>query len=153
MLSKLIVGVVFACSMGCAAVAQNPTVAEPKHYMLEFQNERVEVVYIHYGPHEKSGIHDHPNGVVVNLTAGHLRFMDQNGKVQEVYGKAGEARWFPPFKHRVENLGDAAYDGIYIGLKEKTTTASEGGNAPSGAEMHRIIAETLIKAMKDNPSR
>jgi quercetin dioxygenase-like cupin family protein len=150
MLSKLFVGLVFACLAGCAAVAQNPTVVEPRHYMLEFQNERVEVVYIHYGPHEKSDIHDHPNGVVVNLTAGHLRFMDQNGKVQEVYGKAGEARWFPPFKHRVENLGDAAYDGIYIGIKDKSSTASREESVPSAAEVKKIVAEALTTSIKSN---
>jgi hypothetical protein len=153
MLSKLFVGMVFACLAGTAAFAQNPTVVEPKHYMLQFQNEHVEVVYIHYGAHEKSGIHDHPNGVVVNLTGGHLRFVDQNGKVQEVYGKAGEARWFPPFKHRVENLGDTAYDGIYIGLKEKSTTVSDNHTAPPDTQMQQIVSEALMLASKQNQSR
>ena len=57
----------------------------------------------HYGPHEKSVMHDHPGGVVVNITDGHLRFTDQHGNVQQVTSKHGEARWFKPFKHRVEN--------------------------------------------------
>lgn len=104
-----------------AALAQDPTKVEPKHYRLGFENEHVQVVYVHYGPHEKSGIHDHPGGVVVNVTEGHLRFTDVNGKTTEVYAKPGEARWFPPFKHRVENLGDKPYDGVYIGVKSKTT--------------------------------
>jgi hypothetical protein len=26
-------------------------------------------------------------------------------------------RWFAPFKHRVENLSDAPYDAVYIGVK------------------------------------
>jgi quercetin dioxygenase-like cupin family protein len=142
---------VLKLSWGCAflvlsiaALAQNPTAVEPKHYMLEFQNEHVEVVFIHYGPHEKSGIHDHPSGVVVNLTAGHLRFVDQNGRVQEVYGKAGEARWFPPFKHRVENLGNTAYDGVYIGLKEKSTNAREQNAMPSNALVQKMVSDALL---------
>ena len=150
MLSKLLVGLVFACLAGCAAVAQNPTVVEPKHYLLQFQNEHVEVVYIHYGPHEKSGIHDHPGGVVVNLTGGHLRLTDETGKVQEVYGKAGDARWFPPLRHRVENLGDAAYNGIYIGIKDKSSTASREESVPSDAEVQKIVAEALIMSVKSN---
>jgi quercetin dioxygenase-like cupin family protein len=101
-----------------AGVAQDPTKVEPKHYKLAFENEHVQVVYVHYGPHERSSLHDHPAGVVVNISEGHLRFTDQNGKTQEVFAKPGVARWFPPFKHRVENLGNIAYDGVYIGIMD-----------------------------------
>ncbi len=99
--------------------AQDPTKAEPTHYKLAFENEYVQVVNVHYGPHEKSNLHAHPGGVVVVLTSGHLRFTDENGKTQDVLAKPGEARWFPPFKHRVENLGDTAYSAVYIGIKNK----------------------------------
>ena len=44
-------------------------------------------------------------GVVVVISGKHLKFTDQHGNVQEVFAKAGESRWFPPFKHKVENLG------------------------------------------------
>jgi quercetin dioxygenase-like cupin family protein len=107
-----------------SALAQDPTKVEPKHYKLDFENEHVQVVSIHYGPHEKSQMHEHPGGVVVVITGGHLRFTDQNGKVQEVYAKAGEARWFPPFKHKVENLGDESYNAVYVAVRDKMTTAS-----------------------------
>jgi quercetin dioxygenase-like cupin family protein len=110
--------------LASASLAQDPTKVEPRHYRIAFENERVQVVYVHYGPHEKSALHEHPGGVVVNITDGHLKFTDQNGKVQEVFSKHGEARWFPPFKHRVENLGDEAYDGVYIGMKEESKAGS-----------------------------
>lgn len=114
---------VLVCLLGANPVlAQDPTKVEPKHYRLAFENEHVQVIYVHYGPHEKSVMHDHPSGVVVNITDGHLRFTDQHGNVQEVSSKHGEARWFPPFKHRVENLGDTAYDGVYVGVKDNTST-------------------------------
>jgi len=41
----------------------------------------------------------------VVISGEHLKFTDQHGNVQEVFAKAGESRWFPPFKHKVENLG------------------------------------------------
>jgi quercetin dioxygenase-like cupin family protein len=107
-----------------SSAAQDPTKVEPTHYRLGFENEHVQVVYIHYGPHEKSALHDHPPGVVVNLTNGHLRFVDQNGNTQEVRATHGEARWFPAFKHRVENLSDTSFDGIYIAVKGIATTAT-----------------------------
>lgn len=122
MISRLFWLLLIVTMAAGAALAQDPTKVEPKHYRLGFENEHVQVVYVHYGPHEKSALHEHPGGVVVNVTEGHLRFTDVNGKVTEVYAKAGEARWFPPFKHRVENLGDKPYDGVYIGVKSKTTS-------------------------------
>src|SRR5512135_2992043 len=119
----LLVGVL---SLAVSAAAQDPTKVEPKHYKLAFENEYVQVVDVHYGPHEKSALHDHPGGVVVVLTAGHLRFTDEKGKVTEVFSKPGESRWFPPFKHKVENLGDTTYNAVYIGVKSKMNASKDG---------------------------
>jgi quercetin dioxygenase-like cupin family protein len=135
-----------ACFALSTALGQDPTKVESKHYKLAFENEWVQVVDVHYGPHEKSGMHDHPGGVVVVLTAGHLRFTDQNGKTQEVYAKPGESRWFPPFKHKVENLGDTPYNAVYIGVKTKlaaTGPGAERSQQAREAEMKRILAEYL----------
>ncbi len=107
-----------------AALGQDPTKVEPTHYKLAFENDTVQVVNVHYGPHEKSGMHAHPGGVVVVLTEAHLRFIDEHGKSQEVYAKPGEARWFPPFRHRVENLGESAYNAVYVGIKTHISAAS-----------------------------
>jgi len=141
----------FVCLAASLVLGQDPTKVEPKHYRLDFENERVQVVSVHYGAHEKSGLHEHPGGVVVSLTEAHLRFTDENGKVREVFSKAGEARWYPPFKHRVENLGDVPYEGLYIGIKGKLATASNGGVEPTVAsdeEVKRIVAEYLVAGGK-----
>jgi quercetin dioxygenase-like cupin family protein len=135
---------VIVCLAVSFAVAQDPTKVEPKHYKLQFENERVQVVSVHYGPHEKSEMHDHPGGVSVSVTGGHLRFTDQNGKVTEVYAKAGEARWFPPFKHKVENIGDEPYNGVYIGIKGKLVAA---GAAP--AQESPMSAEQVAKVLAE----
>jgi quercetin dioxygenase-like cupin family protein len=124
MLCRFLCAAAILCLMVNIAAAQDPTKAEPKHYKLHFENEHVVVIDIHYGPHERSELHEHPGGVVVNLTAGHLKFTDQNGKVQEVYAKAGESRWFPPVKHKVENLGDETYNAVYIAIKSKSSAAA-----------------------------
>src|SRR5580692_11389896 len=116
----------FVCLATAFAVGQDPTKVEPKHYKQSFEHDQVQVVTVHYGPHEKSGLHDHPGGVVVSLTEAHLRFTDENGKTREVFSKIGEARWYAPIKHQVENLGDTTYEGVYIGVKGKLATASNG---------------------------
>lgn len=113
---------IVVCLMVAIVTAQDPTKVEPRHYKLQFENDRVQVVSVHYGPHEKSEMHEHPGGVVVVVTGGHLRFTDQNGKVTEVYAKPGEARWFPPFRHKVENVGDEPYNAVYVGIKGKLSS-------------------------------
>ncbi len=136
----------------CAlALAQDPTKVEPTHYKLAFENEYVQVVNVHYGPHEKSGLHAHPGGVVVILTAGHLRFTDENGKTQEVFAKSGESRWFPPFKHKVENLGDTSYSAIYIGIKSKhlnNEASKKDGSPELDEQTKKLVVEALLAAMK-----
>jgi hypothetical protein len=56
-------------------------------------------------------------------------------------------RWYPPFKHRVENLGDTAYDAVYIGVKGKLAAATSESTGPATAtneETRRIVAEYLL---------
>jgi len=144
--SKLFWAGVFVCLAGISSLAQDPTKVEPKHYKLDFENDRVQVVSVHYGPHEKSGLHEHPGGVVVILTAAHLRFTDEEGKTREIFSKPGEARWYPPFRHKVENLGDTAYDAVYVGLKGKTTASAEHATDPMAAmdEQTKKIVAALV---------
>jgi len=150
MQSKLFwVGAV-VCLANLMAFGQDPTKVEPKHYKLDFENERVQVISVHYGPHEQSAMHDHPGGVVVILTEAHLRFTDDNGKTREVFSKPGEARWYPAFKHKVENLGDTPYDAVYVGIKGKLAAAN-GSSAPTIAmdeETKRVVAALLMSAAK-----
>jgi beta-alanine degradation protein BauB len=145
-LSKLFWAVVFTCVVISPVLAQDPTKVESKHYKLAFENEWVQVVDVHYGPHEKSGLHDHPGGVVVVLTAGHLRFTDESGKTKEVFAKPGESRWYPAFKHKVENLGDSTYDAVYIGIKTKALTSKAGPDTAQpalDAQTAKILAEYI----------
>ena len=141
MMSKPFWAIGFVSLAFGATLAQDPTKVVPTHYKLAFENEWVQVVDVHYGPHEKSRMHEHPGGVVVVLTEGHLKFTDPNGKVQEVYAKPGESRWFPPFKHRVENLGDTAYNAVYVGIKNRGASATaekEGVHPTSDTQTERI---------------
>jgi quercetin dioxygenase-like cupin family protein len=132
------------------ALAQDPTKVEPTHYKLAFENEYVQVVSVHYGPHEKSGLHAHMGGVVVVLSSGHLRFTDENGKVTEVFAKPGDPRWFPPFKHKVENLGDTSYNAVYIGIKNKhlANEASLNTGPEMDEQTKKLVAEALLTTVQ-----
>jgi len=150
MQSRLFYTAVFVCLATVFAAAQDPTKVEPKHYKLDFENEHVQVISVHYGPHEKSVLHDHPGGVVVALTEAHLRFTDENGKTREVYSKRGEAHWYPPFKHRVENLGDTPYDAVYVGVKSgmSVSVASADRSTATDEEIKKLLAEYLLTSAK-----
>ena len=145
MRSKLFWAGALVCLGTAFALGQDPVKVEPKHYARSFENEHVDVVSVTYGPHEKSVLHDHPGGVVVSITEAHLRFTDENGKVREVFAKPGEARWYPPFKHRVENLGDTTYRAVYIGIKGKTSAGNNSSDhtVAMDEETKRIVAAFL----------
>lgn len=147
-LYSVTISLVFFCA---AAFAQDPLKVEPSHYKLAFENEYVQVVNVHYGPHEKSSLHAHMGGVVVVLTAGHLQFTDETGKTHEVFAKPGEARWYPPFKHKVENLGDSSYNAVYIGIKNKhlaTEISRNAGKPEMDEQTKKLIAEALVTGTK-----
>ncbi len=150
MVCRCIGAVMVICLAMQAGWAQDPTKVEPKHYKLDFENERVQVVSVHYGPHEKSAMHDHPGGVVVVITGGHLKFTDENGKVKDVFAKPGEARWFAPFKHTVENVGDTAYNAVYVGLKGSKDVVSSLAPSAEEARTLRVLAESIAEASRNS---
>lgn len=131
-----------------AGWGQDPLKVEPRHYKLDFENDHVQVISVHYGPHEKSSMHEHPGGVVVVISGGHLKFTDENGKVREVFSKPGEARWFAPFKHTVENVGDTAYNSVYVVVKGGKDTISKAGPTQQEAEALKILAGSIGEASR-----
>jgi quercetin dioxygenase-like cupin family protein len=138
------------CLAAAFVSAQDPVRVEPTHYKRDFENERVDVISVHYGPHEKSALHEHPGGVVVSLTEAHLRLTDENGKSREVFSKSGEVRWYPPFKHRVENLGDTAYRAVYIGVKGKfsASAAEQDSTLALDEETKKALVAYALAAAK-----
>jgi quercetin dioxygenase-like cupin family protein len=110
-----------------AAVASaenpDPVKVDAKHYKVEFENDKVRVLRITYGPHEKSVMHYHPASVAVFLTDAQARFTTPDGKTQEPPVKAGDVQWTKAGKHLPENLGDKPFEVILVELKTKTAPA------------------------------
>jgi hypothetical protein len=83
----------------------DPTVVDAPHYKVEYENPQVRVLRIHFGPHEKSPMHEHQlNRVVVYIN-------DQANM------KAGDIRISPPGTHTEENAGDTPADRIAVEIK------------------------------------
>jgi quercetin dioxygenase-like cupin family protein len=105
------------CLTGSVAFAQDAVKTDPKHYKVEFENSEVRVLRIHYGPHEKSVMHHHPDSVVTMLTDSHVRFTMPDGTSVEQTMTAGESKFTPAGNHLPENLGDTPMEGILVELK------------------------------------
>ncbi|HEY0564109.1 MAG TPA: cupin domain-containing protein, partial [Terriglobales bacterium] len=99
------------------ACAQDAAKVDPNHYKVEVDNAEMRILRVHYGAHEKSVMHSHPDGAVVYLTDGNMNFHLPGGKTQELTGKAGEAHYTPATTHLPENTGDQGFDAIVIELK------------------------------------
>src|SRR5438093_6487842 len=111
-----------AC-LASVVLAQDPVKVDPKHYRVEFENARVRVLHIQYGPHEKSVMHHHPAAVAVFLSDQDAKFATPDGKTIERHGKAGQALWTAAETHLPENVGDKPLDVILVELKGKSAAA------------------------------
>ncbi len=112
--------------------AQDAVKADPKHYSVVSENNEVRILKAHYGPHEKSVMHSHPDVVAVYLTDAKVLFHLPDGKTQESNGKAGDAMFVPAGLHLPENVGDAPMDVIVVELKGKHAAAkpaTKGGKS------------------------
>jgi len=99
------------------ANAQDAVAVDPAHYKVEFENDRVRVLRIAYGPNEKSVMHSHPEGVVVFLSDADAKFGLPDGTTSEMHVKAGTAGWTDAETHAPENLGNKPFELIQIELK------------------------------------
>jgi hypothetical protein len=83
----------------------DPVTVDSRHYKIEFENERVRVLRVHYEPHEKGETHEHLLNRVV------LYVNDQPG------AKADDVRMMGAMTHFEENTFDTPADRIAVELK------------------------------------
>lgn len=103
--------------------AQDPAVVSPKIIKVEFENDRVRVLRMRYGPHDRSAMHSHPAELVVRVTDGWTRITYPDGTSRETKGVAGTIFWPEATTHSVENLKDEPIENVEIEFKK--------ANAPS----------------------
>ena len=103
--------------VGSVARAQDAAEVDSEHYKVELENDRVRVLRINYGPHEKSVMHSHPEGVVVFLNDMHGRFVMPGGETVEHAVQAGTVQWAEAEAHQPQNLSEEPLEVIQIELK------------------------------------
>ena len=110
--------------------ATDPTVTDPDHYRVVFENARVRVLEYRDTPGAKTHPHRHPDSVMVTLTSFDRR-ISSGGHTVDVSLEAGSARWVGAQEHTGENTGTTATHSIFIELKEPAP-AAPSGPAPLG---------------------
>jgi quercetin dioxygenase-like cupin family protein len=108
---------------------QDATVAAPKNYKIEFENDLVRVVRVIYGPHEKSPMHTHrgdPAVIVVLKGGAQMHSVNEDGtKTEGRIEQTGAVRFVPSrpaFMHSSENATDFPLETIRVELKTPTCT-------------------------------
>jgi quercetin dioxygenase-like cupin family protein len=119
---------VAAVCLCCATIlsAQDAVKVDPKHYSVVSENNQVRILKVHYGPHEKSVMHSHPNTVAVFLTDAKGTFTFPDGKKQDFTVKAGDAQYSAAGTHLPENTGDKDMEVIVTELKGHSAKTAKG---------------------------
>jgi len=97
--------------------ALDPVRVDPSHYKVELENEKMRMLRVRYGPHEKSVLHRHPDCLEINLTVAHLSITHADGRKESIEARAGQARPVSACECLVENLSDFPYEAIALELK------------------------------------
>ena len=119
-------GILLACGLGTVA-AQDAETTLPEAYRLQFENEWVKVVRVHYAPHVKLPSHAHTRlaaAYVYLSDAGPVVFRHvgaEYGSVTRPSVKAGTFRLFRAVgeMHEVENTSPLASDFLRVEFKTK----------------------------------
>ena len=114
---RILLPLLFVLAFAIPVMAQDATKADPNHYKVEFENARVRVLRVKYGPHEKSVMHSHPDAIAIFQTDGRIKFTFPGGKTEERDMKAGTTLFTPAVKHLPENITDGDMEVILVELK------------------------------------
>jgi len=109
--------------------AQDAVKVDPTHYTVVSENDQVRILKVHYGPHEKSVMHSHPNTVAVFLTDAKGTFTFPDGEKQDFAVKAGDSQYSAAASHLPENTGDKEMELIVVELKGKTAKEAKPAKA------------------------
>jgi len=112
-------GVVVCLCLVPILQAQDAAKVDPKHYTVLSENDQVRILKVHYGPHEKSVMHSHPDTVAVFLTDSNGQFSYPDGTKKSFTVKAGDAQYGKAETHLPDNTSDKALDVIVVELKAK----------------------------------
>jgi len=118
MIKLIAISFLAATFFSTTTMAEDAVIADPQHYTVEFENDRIRIIRIKYGPGEKSVMHSHGPNVAVFLTQNTTRMTLPDGTSQESTTKVGATDWSDAQQHLPENLSDEPLEVVLVELKE-----------------------------------
>ena len=100
-----------------AAGGLDPVTADPAHFKVLLDNDRVRVLDYRAAVGDKTPMHWHPNYITYDLTGGNTRFTYPKGKPVERLAKADDLAWHMAETHAGENIGGAEIHVLLVELK------------------------------------
>jgi quercetin dioxygenase-like cupin family protein len=95
----------------------DPTVTNPDHYAVIFENDRVRVLEYTDEPGDRTTLHGHPDSVMYTLTSFRRRLIHGENH-RDVELPAGSVNWLPAQQHLGENIGETPTHAIFVELKD-----------------------------------
>ncbi len=105
------------------APIQEPAAAEGYTVKVEFENDQIRVLRVHYLPRATSPMHSHTGRAVIALTGSHLRVTTSDGTTQETQRRPGELYWGDTVTHSAENLTGDPVETIEVEIKKANIPA------------------------------
>jgi hypothetical protein len=99
--------------------ALDPVTVDPKHYHLEFENDKVRVSRGKFGPHEHGTIHEHLHDRVV------VYLLDKDDNVTTPDGKShalkapADCLWWTGYAKHSDTTNDAPVEMVIVELKAR----------------------------------
>ncbi|WP_026551242.1 hypothetical protein [Arthrobacter sp. H20] len=106
-------------------MARDPVDTNPGNYRIVFENDRVRVLEYTDVPGHATTPHDHPDSVMITLSAFRRR-ITADGKSVDVDLPSGAARWLPAQSHSGFNTGQTSTHTLFVELKETAPASSSG---------------------------
>jgi hypothetical protein len=91
--------------------------ADPKHYKLEFENERMRVLRLTLKGDEAVPVHDDRDALFVCVKECHVRLTRPGERSQDIHLQAGESRWIYGDTRSEKNLGTQPLEMLVIETK------------------------------------
>lgn len=114
----------------------DPTVTNPDHYKVIFENDRVRVLEYTDKPGDRTTVHEHPDSVMFTLSSFRRRLYAGNDEHHDVDITAGRPGWLAAQQHSGHNIGDTDTHVIFVELKDGAV-APTGALGPTGPAVNR----------------
>ena len=117
---KRVMLVVVCTGVVAAAVvlrAQDAAKVDPGHYKVLIDNPSVRVLRINYAPGAQSVMHQHPDSIVIPMSASKVEFTLPDGTKQTQDMANDSAMYSSPGTHNPKNVGTTPVTGILVEFK------------------------------------